>query len=100
MTASGAGGESVVEDSGCAAADRFAGAACAASAWKCPNESANWTASANSASREPCLTFDRNQFMPATTSTRVFRDLPDDSRCYSITSQQSLTCVNGICRPL
>ena len=32
-------------------------------AWKCPNDSANWIASANSASREPCLMFDRNHFM-------------------------------------
>ena len=37
--------------------------ACAAAPWKCPNDSANWIASANSASREPCLTCFRNQFM-------------------------------------
>ena len=34
----------------------------AATAWKCPNDSANWIASANSASREPCLRCFRNHF--------------------------------------
>src|SRR5436305_9906698 len=32
--------------------------------WKWPNDSTNWIASANSASRDPCLMFDRNLFMP------------------------------------
>jgi hypothetical protein len=30
---------------------------------KNPNDRTNWIASANSASREPCLMFDRNQFI-------------------------------------
>ena len=38
----------------------------ATSPWKCPNDSANWIASANSASREPCLRCFRNQFMTIT----------------------------------
>ncbi len=33
------------------------------SPWKCPNDSANWIASANSASREPVFTCFRNQFI-------------------------------------
>ena len=37
-------------------------AACAANPWKCPNDSANWIASANSASREPVLMLFRNHF--------------------------------------
>src|SRR5260370_38930 len=45
-----------------------AGAACALLAWKCPNDSRNWTASAKSASREPRLMFDRNHFMSACAS--------------------------------
>src|SRR5580704_10893748 len=35
----------------------------AASAWKCPNDSANCTNSANSANRAPLLMFERNHFM-------------------------------------
>src|SRR6266576_5479636 len=42
-----------------------AGVACAPPTWKCPNDSRTWIASAKSASRDPCLTFDRNHFMPA-----------------------------------
>src|SRR5436190_20790721 len=40
----------------------MAGAARAISPWKCPNDSANWIASANSASREPVLMLFRNHF--------------------------------------
>ena len=47
---------------------------CAASPWKCPNDSANWIASANSASREPCLRCFRNQF----TTSCAF---PERPRC-------------------
>ena len=43
----------------------IAGAACAAIPWKCPNDSANWIASANSASRESVLMCYRNHFMPS-----------------------------------
>jgi hypothetical protein len=50
------------------AADGIVGAACAMP-WKCPNDSTNWIASAKSASLEPCLTFERNHFMPTSPAT-------------------------------
>src|SRR5260370_33039252 len=75
------------------------GAACAATEWKCPNASTNWTASADSARREPCLMFDRNQFMSAYASTAGSGVLSARSRCYTITSQGSSLAVNGVrCR--
>ena len=74
---------------------RIAGAACAAAPWKCPNDSANWIASANSASREPCLRCFRNQF----TTSCAFPERPRQprpSQCYIITSER----VNGgECQP-
>ena len=45
-----------------------AGLSARAAPWKCPNDSANWIASANSASREPVLGCFRNQF---TTDVRL-----------------------------
>src|SRR5258708_18881647 len=75
------------------------GAACAAMEWKCPDAGKNWTASANSARREPCLMFDRNHLMSAYASAAGSGVLSARSRCYTITSQGSSLAVNGVrCR--
>ena len=71
-----------------------AGAACAATPWKCPNESTNWMASANSASREPCLMFDRNHFMPICASHRKARGIPA-----APTLQYNIARTGGRCQP-
>ena len=74
------------------ALDCIAGAACAAIPWKWPNASTNWIASAKSASREPCLMFDRNHFMPTGTPHRRRPGDPGPRRCYNITSGNLRGC--------
>src|SRR5437868_5531180 len=69
----------------CSAVPDNAGAACALP-WECPNDNRNWIASANSASRDPSLMFDRNHFMPVCTSTEASGTRFGFSGCYSITS--------------
>src|SRR6266568_8194062 len=54
--------------------------AAAAKAWKCPNDNANWIASANSASREPCLSCFRNHFMRAFVSM-LYYNIERIGRC-------------------
>ena len=79
-TASGAARGNVgLRRAGCIAA------ACAAPAWKCPNDSPNCSASASSASREPCLMFDRNHFMPTGAPHRT-AGASRLAQCYIITS--------------
>jgi hypothetical protein len=78
----------------CAFADAVA--APAAAPWKCPNDSRNWIASPNSASRDPCLMFDRNHFMPRCASSARSGRPSEPMRCYSITSPGSMMAVNGI----
>ncbi len=61
-----------------------------ATPWKCPNDSTNWIASANSASLEPCLMFERNHFMPK--RTPIGRPGVPAIRCYIITSGMTGGC--------
>src|SRR5258708_12160385 len=75
------------------------GGDCGEKEWECRNARTNWTGSANSARREPCLMFDRNHFMSAYASTAGSGVLSARSRCYTITSQGSSLAVNGVhCR--
>jgi hypothetical protein len=74
--------------------DWIAGAAWAASPWKCPNDNTNWIASANSARREPCLILDRNHFIRRRTPHRNGKQRPSHLRCYIITSG-----MPGGCQP-
>src|SRR6185437_11380873 len=74
------------------ALDGIAGAAFAAIPWKWPNASTNWIASAKSASRAPCLMFDRNHFMPRGTPHRPRPGDPGQRQCYNITSGNPRGC--------
>ena len=74
------------------ALDGIAGAASAAIPWKWPNASTNWIASAKSASRAPCLMFDRNHFMPTGTPHRPRPGDPGQRQCYNITSGNPRGC--------
>ena len=71
-----------------------AGAASTSSAWKCPNESTNCTASANSASRAPCFSFDRTHFIAECAPHRDARPKYRRRRCYNVTSQRKGRAVN------
>jgi hypothetical protein len=74
----------------CCVAD-IDGAACVTMPWKWPNESTHCTASANNATRAPCLMFDRSHFMlrPAPEA-----GTPRWLRRYNITSQARRSDVN------
>src|ERR1700722_18396105 len=81
----------------CCWTDWIDGAACAAIAWKWPNESANWTASANSATRAPSPMFARTHFI-VTTRPLSEAATPRCLRRYNITSQVLCLCVNRLRR--